>query len=85
MATGIPYRSGRCLFISFDDKQEWLLPLQGMPESQGHVLDNLAEYLAPIGVSAVFVALMRELQMKPTYALELIAWGASVLVGAFAL
>jgi len=35
-------------FVSFDDRQEWLVRLQWRPEEQGVVLDNLAEYIGAI-------------------------------------
>ena len=41
----LPYDDGMSFFVSFDDQQEWHVRLQWRPEEQGHVLDNLAEYI----------------------------------------
>lgn len=44
----LPYEDGMSFFVSFDGEQEWLIRLQWRPEEQGHVLDNLAEYVSAI-------------------------------------
>ncbi|HET9445512.1 MAG TPA: hypothetical protein VFO35_04590 [Steroidobacteraceae bacterium] len=40
-----PYHSGMSWFVSFDGRAETHIRLQGIPEEQGYVLDNLAEFL----------------------------------------
>jgi hypothetical protein len=35
-------------FVSFDNVGETHIRLQGIPEEQGEVLDNLAEYLVAV-------------------------------------
>jgi hypothetical protein len=44
----VPYHSGMSFVVSVDDRQECLVPLLWMPEGQGHVLDNLEQYIAPV-------------------------------------
>jgi hypothetical protein len=44
----VPYHSGMSWFVSFDGREETHIRLQGIPEEQGHVLDNLAEYLVEV-------------------------------------
>ena len=41
----LPYDDGMSFFISLDGLQEWQLRLQWRTEEQGHVLDNLSEYV----------------------------------------
>lgn len=40
-----PYHSGMSWFVSFDGRAETHIRLQGIPEEQGYVLDNLGEFL----------------------------------------
>jgi Domain of unknown function (DUF3601) len=49
----LPYHSGRSFFISFDDRQEWMLPMQDLPEAQGGVLSEFETYITAIGPSTV--------------------------------
>ena len=44
----VPYHSGMSWFVAFDGREETHIRLQGIPEEQGHVLDNLAEYLVEV-------------------------------------
>jgi hypothetical protein len=44
----VPYHSGVSWFVSFDGREETHIRLQGIPEEQGHVLDNPAQYLVEV-------------------------------------
>jgi hypothetical protein len=44
----VPYHSGMSWFVSFDNVGETHIRLQGIPQEQGEVLDNLAEYLVAV-------------------------------------
>jgi hypothetical protein len=44
----VPYHSGMSWFVAFDGREETHIRLQGIPEEQGHVLDNLAEFLVEV-------------------------------------
>jgi hypothetical protein len=44
----VPYHSGMSWFVSFDGAQETHIRLQAIPEEQGEILDNLAEYLVAV-------------------------------------
>ena len=44
----VPYHSGMSWFVSLDGREETHIRLQGIPEEQGHVLDNLAEFLIEV-------------------------------------
>ena len=44
----VPYHSGRSWFVTFDNVEEKHIRLQGIPEEQSEVLDNLAEYLVAV-------------------------------------
>jgi hypothetical protein len=43
-----PYHSGMSWFVSPDGRAETHIRLQGIPEEQGYVLDNLAEFLVEV-------------------------------------
>jgi hypothetical protein len=44
----VPYHSGMSWFVSFDGREEKHIRLQGIPEEQGYLLDNLAEFLVEV-------------------------------------
>ena len=44
----VPYHSGMSWFVSFDGVTETHIRMQSMPEEQGPILNNLAEYLLAI-------------------------------------
>jgi uncharacterized protein DUF3601 len=44
----VPYHSGRSWFVSFDGVQETHIRMQSMPEEQGYILSNLAEFLVAV-------------------------------------
>jgi hypothetical protein len=44
----VPYHSGMSWFVAFDGREETHIRLQGIPEEQGYVLDNLAEFLVQV-------------------------------------
>ncbi|RFA27035.1 hypothetical protein CAI21_15925 [Alkalilimnicola ehrlichii] len=43
----LPYDSGLSLFVSLDGRQEWMLPMQLIPEEQEAVVHALEEHVAP--------------------------------------
>jgi hypothetical protein len=43
-----PYHSGLSWFVSFDGVQETHIRMQSIPEEQGHIISNLAEYLVAV-------------------------------------
>jgi hypothetical protein len=44
----VPYHSGMSWLVAFDGREETHIRLQGIPEEQGHVLDNLPEFLVEV-------------------------------------
>jgi hypothetical protein len=44
----VPYHSGMSWFVSFDGVEETHIRLQSIPEEQGEILNNLAEYLVAV-------------------------------------
>ncbi len=44
----LPHEDGMSFYISLDDREEWLLPLQWRNEQQGGVLDALGEHVRAI-------------------------------------
>jgi hypothetical protein len=44
----VPYHSGMSWFVTFDGVEETHIRLQSIPEEQGEILDNLAEYLVAV-------------------------------------
>ncbi len=44
----VPYHSGMSWFVSFDGVAETHIRLQSIPEEQGEILDNLADYLVAV-------------------------------------
>ena len=91
----VPYHSGMSFVVSFDDRQECLMPLLWMPEGQGHVLDNLDQYIAPVedrqqlhpqlprAAPAVEKRASSELPRKRTLALLFALLGPFVLISAY--
>jgi Domain of unknown function (DUF3601) len=41
----LPYDDGLSLFVSFDGTREWHIPMQWRPETQGKILDHLAQHV----------------------------------------
>lgn len=44
----MPYDDGMSFFVSFDGRQEWHIRLQWRADEQGHILDNLSEYISAL-------------------------------------
>lgn len=44
----VPYHSGMSWFVSFDGVEETHIRLQSIPQEQGEILDNLADYLVAL-------------------------------------
>ena len=44
----LPYDSGMSFFVSLDGVREWHIRLQWIPDEQGEILDNLANYIAAV-------------------------------------
>jgi hypothetical protein len=42
-----PYDEGRSFFVSLDGTSEWHFRMQGYPDEQGPILDDLRAYIAP--------------------------------------
>jgi hypothetical protein len=45
----LPYEDGMSFFVSLDGVREWHVRLQWIPEEQGEILDNLADYITAVG------------------------------------
>jgi hypothetical protein len=43
------YEEVLSLFVTFDNKQEWHIPLRHSPDQQGVIIDNLANFIAQRG------------------------------------
>ncbi|MDR3158830.1 MAG: DUF3601 domain-containing protein [Zoogloeaceae bacterium] len=48
----LPYDDGLSWFVSFDEKQEWCIPMRRHASSQSVIIDFLSEHICPVILSA---------------------------------